>query len=653
MAIQNVGGSKVYVITGTTKDPRYTSTGQSWANLVTSQKYALWEAAYKEAQSQIADERLKYEIELKAREELKSDIAAKEKQVAGLRSKQITAGNSLRDDYVRAQARYEQGYRAGGGKGGKTDPNKDEASFLRERRILKQGYDAQSNRLNAQLKPKEKQYADMVLLGTQFDPEGIALKEEMDAIKREKAAVDKRSSEEEKIIVAFTPGRQLDPDEAQLKADIKAARGVQEGGSYGSGTTVVDRKAPDPALYEQQATEAEASYQAEIDRINEEIAALEGKVAQPAPLPPANALERARGIYSTQFGGRQQIQPPQQPINIPGQVSQVQPPATSSMSANRLAELEALGVDEQFMSQFAPYSGDQPEYISQPQFYSPSAERGNVDQQMAALDQFALQEEAARTKAEAAYQPSPLARIYNKMDPDANFTEADFAEFDPSFADVRQDRKDYADWREGYIADQQGIARAQAEYQRALSPELGAPSTIPESEDVVSDAEAIRRRQIMMDMNLDRIPPAPATMRMNADQRELELQALGINPQTQLPQLDDFLYTDEEKSLPEIPYSLRYKNNVILAAHRNKDKDKIDEYYKNKKKAPDYAQLVMDLYPIDKSYDQAKKDEMLQNAWDQITITYSGDELKRQQAHELLIAIDMLEEQKLDIKEEK
>lgn len=39
MGIQQVGGAKVYVITGSNRDPRLTSTGQSWANLVTQQKY--------------------------------------------------------------------------------------------------------------------------------------------------------------------------------------------------------------------------------------------------------------------------------------------------------------------------------------------------------------------------------------------------------------------------------------------------------------------------------------------------------------------------------------------------------------------------------------------------------------------------------------
>ena len=39
MAIQQVGGRGVYVITGSGRDPRKTSNGQSWADLVTQQKY--------------------------------------------------------------------------------------------------------------------------------------------------------------------------------------------------------------------------------------------------------------------------------------------------------------------------------------------------------------------------------------------------------------------------------------------------------------------------------------------------------------------------------------------------------------------------------------------------------------------------------------
>ena len=49
MAIEQVGGQGVYVITGSGRDPRRTSNGQSWADLVTKQKYMLYKAAQDQA----------------------------------------------------------------------------------------------------------------------------------------------------------------------------------------------------------------------------------------------------------------------------------------------------------------------------------------------------------------------------------------------------------------------------------------------------------------------------------------------------------------------------------------------------------------------------------------------------------------------------
>ena len=56
MAIEKVGGT--YVITGSQVKPGVTSTGQSWANLVTQQKYQLWKIANAEAARRIKFEQL-------------------------------------------------------------------------------------------------------------------------------------------------------------------------------------------------------------------------------------------------------------------------------------------------------------------------------------------------------------------------------------------------------------------------------------------------------------------------------------------------------------------------------------------------------------------------------------------------------------------
>ena len=70
MAIQQVGGRGVYVITGSGRDPRKASNGQSWADLVTQQKYMLIQEAQKEALRQIEREQLSFEDKQKKKEEI-------------------------------------------------------------------------------------------------------------------------------------------------------------------------------------------------------------------------------------------------------------------------------------------------------------------------------------------------------------------------------------------------------------------------------------------------------------------------------------------------------------------------------------------------------------------------------------------------------
>jgi len=90
MAIQQVGGQGVYVITGSGRDPRKTSNGQSWADLVTKQKYMLYKAAYDQAMreyesGQISNEERQRKIEL-----LRKEIGKERAEIARLERKQLT-----------------------------------------------------------------------------------------------------------------------------------------------------------------------------------------------------------------------------------------------------------------------------------------------------------------------------------------------------------------------------------------------------------------------------------------------------------------------------------------------------------------------------------------------------------------------------------
>ena len=86
MAIEQVGGQGVYVITGSGRDPRRTSNGQSWADLVTKQKYMLYKAAQDQALREAEAGRISNQEAQKrireARKELNRQQAALQREVS-------------------------------------------------------------------------------------------------------------------------------------------------------------------------------------------------------------------------------------------------------------------------------------------------------------------------------------------------------------------------------------------------------------------------------------------------------------------------------------------------------------------------------------------------------------------------------------------
>jgi len=100
MAIQQVGGQGVYVITGSGRDPRKTTSGQSWADLVTQQKYMLIKEAQREALRQMEQEQLSFQDRQQRQQQLQknlqSQIEAERKGIEDLRIRQITV-NEARD----------------------------------------------------------------------------------------------------------------------------------------------------------------------------------------------------------------------------------------------------------------------------------------------------------------------------------------------------------------------------------------------------------------------------------------------------------------------------------------------------------------------------------------------------------------------------
>lgn len=108
MAIQQVGGQGVYVITGSGRDPRKASNGQSWADLVTQQKYMLIKQAQADAKQRIDREYADYDARLKAYQDMQADIRKQidtaRGDVQALRLKEAEAQMRMKELQYRQEA---------------------------------------------------------------------------------------------------------------------------------------------------------------------------------------------------------------------------------------------------------------------------------------------------------------------------------------------------------------------------------------------------------------------------------------------------------------------------------------------------------------------------------------------------------------------
>jgi len=115
MAIQQVGGQGVYVITGSGRDPRKTTSGQSWADLVTQQKYMLIKQAQADAKQRIDREYADYDARLKAYQDMQADIRKQietaKGDVSALRLKEAEAQIRMKELQYKQEAERAEGRR--------------------------------------------------------------------------------------------------------------------------------------------------------------------------------------------------------------------------------------------------------------------------------------------------------------------------------------------------------------------------------------------------------------------------------------------------------------------------------------------------------------------------------------------------------------
>ena len=143
MAIQQVGGRGVYVITGSGRDPRKASNGQSWADLVTQQKYMLIKEAQKEAIRRIDLETKDYAARQQAYQQLQKDIRDQidkaQSDIAGIKLKETEAQTRLESARQKELMQRARGRKIttttgsfGGGGGGRASKEMSGAQYRAE-----------------------------------------------------------------------------------------------------------------------------------------------------------------------------------------------------------------------------------------------------------------------------------------------------------------------------------------------------------------------------------------------------------------------------------------------------------------------------------------------------------------------------------------
>lgn len=175
MAIQQVGGRGVYVITGSGRDPRKASNGQSWADLVTQQKYMLIKEAQKEAIRRIDLETKDYAARQQAYQQVQKDIRDQidkaKSDIAGIKLKETEAQTRLESARQKELMERARGRKittttgSSGGGGGRASKEMSGAQYRKELTDQLQKNQAYANEQMqaAEARANDKKVRDLIL----------------------------------------------------------------------------------------------------------------------------------------------------------------------------------------------------------------------------------------------------------------------------------------------------------------------------------------------------------------------------------------------------------------------------------------------------------------------------------------------------------
>jgi hypothetical protein len=302
MAIQNIGGQNVYVITGSQQDPRLQSSGQSWANAVSQQKFRIYDMAMKETLAQMQREGATYDAQMQAfndyRNQLlktKGDLVKAQDKIASDASKEALAiqkGNATT---------WSTTTRATGGAGGVDDISAQRQRLQKEKDVTEEDRQKAQKSLDIQTSTiKDPTITSNLERYKQDVQSAIDRGEDPNQVKMQG---EETLSASNKPVVALAKSairteRQKEARKAEIDREIAVLGAGQEEVPFVPTTTVRGKTKLQPTQTPEDVAARQKKIQDEIDAITSELQRLQAPTA-----PTGSLLERtattAREIAGT------------------------------------------------------------------------------------------------------------------------------------------------------------------------------------------------------------------------------------------------------------------------------------------------------------------------------------------------------------------
>ena len=657
MGVQSIGGSRVYVITGTKSN---LNSGEAWANFVTQQKYRLWEESMKEAERQIGYDRLDQRDQLAIYNEQRKDLLRraqeKERQAERLRTREINVKQGLTEDKVREENLRGRPKRMtdSSGSTSSTNTGAQKASVEQSRELSRykslgtELYFAQEDRTKAFNRGEDT---------TDLDEEIADLK----------TAQEKSWSNYESL--AGISGVTSTAD----RADTDSATSRKSKSYYTSGATIQE------ALATPEFSQRAAELSDEATAFRQQAADLERPTMERR-----SVLGEARNIYANEFAqpprrdglgfarfiGRGAVEAAQARGEqiTPEREQQIKREALLNMTAPPTAETEEVFVDDLLAGEEQDLFSGTPSPIAETDVRQDSPNRMQQELSDEAVDRVGAEVDAelmaiGRKEAERGRRKFPkLKQLTGENEAlrrrqitgglplprdigatgDFTFPEPARATRAPLVQDTTRDMELRMLGIEPQVQQPpQPPPTAPRDMLPMAAPRdmmpTAAPAPIPELADVLVETDTFMFVEPSAD-TFAGLTAAGAEQELNKQMASVERRFTKGTKEHE-DHVNKLMDAYAKATKP-------YRASVIEGAQEY-DSKKLDRTTKGPD-IPKWARLVSSLFDPNNPDVRRDKKTYLQNAYEQITVAFNKDPKTMQKAHELLIALDTITEQSKD-----